>query len=81
MNNLQLSFACWNYDRISALIDGRVPVEGVDLRYINLPVDETFFRMARYKEFDIAEMSLSSYCISLHSKEKPFIAIPVWAGT
>lgn len=78
MNKLDLSFACWNYDRISALVDDRVTVEGVNLRYINLPVDETFFRMARYKEFDVAEMSLSSYCISLHSKEQPFIAIPVF---
>jgi 4,5-dihydroxyphthalate decarboxylase len=78
MNKLNLSFACWDYDRIRALIDGRVSVEGANLIYSNLPVDETFFRMARYKEFDVAEMSLSSYCMSLQTKERPFVAIPVF---
>jgi 4,5-dihydroxyphthalate decarboxylase len=48
------------------------------LYYSNLPVDETFFRMARYQDFDVAEMSLSSYCMSLHTEERPFVAIPVF---
>jgi 4,5-dihydroxyphthalate decarboxylase len=78
MKKLNLSFACWNYDRIAALIDGCVSVEGAELYYSNLPVDETFFRMARYQDFDVAEMSLSSYCMSLHTEERPFVAIPVF---
>jgi 4,5-dihydroxyphthalate decarboxylase len=41
-------------------------------------VEETFFRMARHREFDVAEMSLSSYAVSLHSEARPFIAIPVF---
>jgi len=45
---------------------------------LNLPVEETFFRMARFKEFDIAEMSLSSYCVTLAKPERPFIAIPIF---
>ena len=38
---------------------------GIDLNYLNLPVEETFFRMLRHREFDVAEMSLSSYVVSL----------------
>lgn len=57
MSRLQLSFACWDYDRTRALMDGRVKVDGIDLNYLNLPVEETFFRMARFKEFDLSEMS------------------------
>ncbi len=34
--------------------------------------------MARYREFDAAEMSLSSYAVSLASDPQPFIAIPVF---
>ena len=64
MNRLQLSFACWDYDRTRALMDGRVNVDGIDLNYLNLPVEGTFFRMARFQEFDLAEMSLSSYCVT-----------------
>lgn len=78
MSKLKLSFACWNYDRTRALQDGSVQADGIDLNYLCLPVEETFFRMARHREFDVAEMSLSSYCVSLNRPEKPFIALPVF---
>ena len=77
-SKLRLSLACWNYDRTRALIDGRVPVDGIDLTYLTLPVEETFFRMLRYHEFDVSELSLSSYVLSLSSPNPPFIAIPVF---
>lgn len=78
MPKLPLTLACWNYDRTRALADGRVTVDGVDLNYLNLPVEETFFRMLRHREFDVAEMSLSSYALSLFRENPPFIAIPVF---
>jgi 4,5-dihydroxyphthalate decarboxylase len=77
-SKLRLSLACWNYDRTRPLIDGRVPVDGVDLTYLTLPVEETFFRMLRHHEFDVAELSLSSYVLSLSSPNPPFIAIPAF---
>ncbi len=43
-----------------------------------MPVEETFFRMLRYREFDVAEMSLSSYTVSLFREPRQFIAIPVF---
>jgi 4,5-dihydroxyphthalate decarboxylase len=55
-----------------------VRAEGIDLIYNNLFVEETFFRMLRNREFDIAEMSLSSYCVSLMRDDPAFIAIPVF---
>ncbi len=73
-----MTLACWNYDRTRALADGRVQADGIDLNYLNLPVEETFFRMLRHREFDAAEMSLSSYVVSLFTPERPFIAIPVF---
>lgn len=75
--NRHLSLACWDYDRTLPLADGRVRPEGIDLTYLNLPVEETFFRMARHREFDVAEMSLSSYVLTL-ARDKAFIAIPVF---
>jgi 4,5-dihydroxyphthalate decarboxylase len=77
MAKLSLALACWDYDRTRALRDGRVPVDGVDLNYQQLDVEETFFRMLRHREFDACEMSLSSYCLSKF-KDDAFIAIPVW---
>ena len=78
MPKLALTLACWNYDRTRALVDGRVHAEGIDLNILELPVEETFFRMLRHREFDVAEMSLSSYVLTLFTPERPFIAIPVF---
>ena len=70
--------ACWDYDRTRALMEDRVPIDGIELNYLNLPVEETFFRMLRHHEFDVAEISLSSYTVSLFKENPPFIAIPVF---
>ena len=78
MSKLRLTCACWNYDRTRSLMDGAVQVDGIDLNYLNLPVEETFFRMIRNREFDVAEMSLSSYTVSTFRDPKPFIAIPIF---
>lgn len=73
----KLTLACWDYDRTAALADGRVSPEGIDLTYLSLQVEETFFRMARNQEFDLSEMSLSSYVLSRNSSDK-FVALPVF---
>ena len=38
---LQLSFACWDYDRMKAIEDGRVRPEGIELTFLNYRVEET----------------------------------------
>src|SRR6202165_2369463 len=78
MSKLRLAMACWNYDRTRALLEDRIPIDGIDLNYLNLPVEETFFRMIRHREFDVAEMSLSSYTVSMFREQRPFIAIPIF---
>jgi 4,5-dihydroxyphthalate decarboxylase len=78
MSKLKITLACWDYDRTRALMDGTVRPAGIDLNYLNLPVEETFFRMLRHREFDAAEMSLSSYAVSLFTEDRPFVAIPVF---
>jgi 4,5-dihydroxyphthalate decarboxylase len=78
MARLHLSLACWDYDRTRAIADGSVRPDGIDVNYHNLFVEETFFRMLRNREFDAAEMSLSSYCVSLMRDAPAFIAIPVF---
>lgn len=32
---LPLSFACWNYDRVSGLFDGSIQPKGIDLRRVS----------------------------------------------
>ena len=78
MGRLRLTFACWEYDRTRALADGSVKPDGIDLNVLNLHVEETFFRMLRHREFDVCEMSLSSYAMSAARDDPPFVAIPVF---
>jgi 4,5-dihydroxyphthalate decarboxylase len=78
MSSVKITVACWDYDRTRALESGRVQVEGVDLNYLPLRVEETFWRMLRYQEFDAAEMSLGSYLLSRDRGFPHFVAIPVF---
>ena len=78
MSKLRLSLGCWNYDRTRGLLEGRIQPDGIDLTYLDMPVEETFFRMLRHQEFDVAEISLSSYTVSLFKEPKNFIAIPIF---
>ena len=78
MGRLNLSLACWDYDRVRPLMDGTVRPDGIDLNFQPLVVEETFFRMLRYREFDAAELSMSSYVVTLSRRDRPFIAIPVF---
>jgi 4,5-dihydroxyphthalate decarboxylase len=78
MSKLRLTLACEAYDRTTALRTGEVSPDGIDLTYLAQPVEETFYRMIRYHEFDVAELSLSSYLLSLDTPGHPFVAIPVY---
>ena len=75
---MRFTLACWDYDRTRALQEGRVPVEGVELTYLPLRVEETFWRMLRYQEFDAAELSLGSYLMAREKGYPRLIAIPVF---
>src|ERR1700686_693072 len=78
MGKLRLPMACRDYDRTRGLLEEPVPIDGVELTYLNLPVEETFFRMLRHREFEVAELSLSAYTVSLFRDNPPFIAIPIF---
>src|SRR5581483_7213295 len=75
---LTISLACGLYDRTFPLIDGTVPVEGVDLNFVPMTTREIHRRQARHAEFDASEFSLSTLMM-LHSRgDRRFVAIPVY---
>ncbi len=78
MSKLQLSIAMGDYDRTRALLDGRVQIDGVDAVCMTLSPEETFFRAFRGLEFDISELSFSSYLVKLSTGTCPYIAVPVF---
>jgi hypothetical protein len=80
MARLRLTLACGDYDRTRALEEGVIRPDGIELTYLRLPVEETFFRMLRHREFEVAEMSLSSYVMSLQNDPAPFVGLPVFTS-
>ncbi|MDP3164423.1 MAG: ABC transporter substrate-binding protein [Hydrogenophaga sp.] len=78
MTKLQLSVAMGDYDRTRALYDGRVQIDGVDPVFMLLNPEEMFFRAMRSQDFDIAELSFSSYLVKHSRGESPYIAVPVF---
>src|SRR5256885_1893606 len=67
-------------DRSDALREGRIQPEGIDLVYLPLAPQESFFRMLRHFEFDASEMSLSAYTVAKSRGENRIIAIPVFTS-
>lgn len=77
MKKIQLSLISSKYERIAALLEGTVEVEGVELVWSNSHPSETFWRQLRFGEFDVAEMSMSSLLIAkAHGSD--MVAIPVF---
>ena len=80
VTDLPLTIACWDYDRIRALMDGRVRIEGCDPRFLTLSPEEVFFRAFRHAEFDVSELSFSTYLMASARGDCPYIAIPVFVS-
>jgi 4,5-dihydroxyphthalate decarboxylase len=79
VSRLQLTFACCRYDRMEAIREGTVTVEGVDLTCLTLKSGrDVFDRMGGGQEFDVAEMSASEFVSHAGTGDSPFVAIPVF---
>jgi 4,5-dihydroxyphthalate decarboxylase len=78
MSKLQLSIAIGDYDRMRPLVDGLVQIDGVDPQIMLLEPEEIFFRALRHEEFDICELSLSSYSVKTAAGTSRYIAVPVF---
>lgn len=78
MARLQVTMAGGRYDRTRALIDKSVRPEGIDFSYVEMPIEEVFWRVLRYHEFDVAECSLAYYLISKSMGQSTYVAIPLF---
>ncbi len=75
---LELSVAIGDYDRTRPLVDGRVQIDGVDPVFLLLSPEEIFFRAFRHADFDICELSLSSFALRTARGDNPYIGVPVF---
>jgi 4,5-dihydroxyphthalate decarboxylase len=70
LNPLPLTLALGAYDHTRDVTDGSVRVEGVQLRTLDLPIEEIFYRFTLHREWDASEMSMGKY-IALRSQAEP----------
>jgi 4,5-dihydroxyphthalate decarboxylase len=80
MSKLNLSIAIGDYDRNRPLIDGRVQMDGVDPVFMTLGPEEIFFRAFRSQDFDICELSLSSFTVKTAAGDCPYVGIPAFVS-
>jgi len=80
MAKLNLSVAVGPYDRTRALIDGSVQIDGVDPVCMTLSPEEIFFRALRHAEFDICELSLSSFTLKTSQGGGPYVGVPAFVS-
>src|SRR3954471_16762848 len=78
MAQVPITIACGNYDRTKAIIDGRVKVDGCAINYLPLYPEEIFHRAFKFQEFDVTELSFSSYLRTLDTSA--YIGIPAFVS-
>ena len=75
---LRLTLACGDYESVRALKEGAVRVDGVALNMLtDMDSSTRHWRMLRNREFDVCELSLSSY-LAARDRGWPLAAIPVF---
>ena len=77
MSKLRLSFISAFNERVQPLMDGTIQPEGLELIPTYSHPAETFWRQLKFQEFEIAEMSLSSYLIA-RSHGVDMVALPIF---
>jgi 4,5-dihydroxyphthalate decarboxylase len=80
LKKLQISVGCCNYDRTSAILDGRAPVEGCEVIPAAIEPEEAFHRAFRFGEFDVSEISLSSHTMMTSRGQNDYVAVPAFVS-
>jgi 4,5-dihydroxyphthalate decarboxylase len=59
-------------------VDGSVQIDGVDPVFMLLEPEEIFFRAFRHADFDISELSMSSFTVKTANGDCPYVGVPVF---
>jgi len=78
MARLTLSLSCVDYDRTRAIFEEKVRVAGCEIVGTPMSPEEAFHRAFKFQEFDITELSMSSYMNLVARGESPYVGIPAF---
>jgi 4,5-dihydroxyphthalate decarboxylase len=77
---IPITLACGDYDRTRAIKDGRVTVEGCDVTYLPMEPEEAFHRAFKHQEFDVCELSFSSYLRTVDAGTSAYVGVPAFVS-
>ena len=77
---IPITLACGDYDRTRAIKDGRVAVEGCDVTYLPMEPEEAFHRAFKHQEFDVCELSCSSYIRTVDAGTSAYVGVPAFVS-
>lgn len=80
LNTLALTCALSSNPRTLPIVNGEVKPAGIDLAVTALHPSEMFFRQLKYAEFDVSEMSCSSFTIATSQAPTQWIGLPVFTS-
>lgn len=80
MADIPLTIVTGDMDRVAAIKDGRVKVEGCDVTFIPMEPEEVFHRAFRYAEFDCCELSFSSHMRVTSQGKADYVGIPAFVS-
>src|ERR1700751_547007 len=80
MVEVPITIACGNYDRTAAIRDGRVKVDGCAVTDLPLYPEEFFPRAFKFQEFDVSEISFSSYIRTVTAGTSAYVGIPAFVS-
>ena len=76
--DLQLSIAMANNPRTRAIFEDKVKADGISLICTPLHASELFWRQLRFGDFDVSEMSMSSFLMALTGGDTRWVGLPVF---
>ena len=78
MTDIPISVACGDYDRVRALREGAVGIAGCAVTYSTVEANALFVRNLKNQEFDVSEMSFSTYITLKARGAHHYTAVPVF---
>ena len=78
MSDVQMSFAMSMNPRNRAIFEQRVKPQGIDFICHDVRASELFWRQLRFQEFDVSEMSISSFLMIMAKGDTNWIGLPIF---
>jgi len=78
MSDIDVTLAMAYYEHVADLTSGRVRVEGVSLRWLEMPVEEIFHRFIQFREWQVSEMSMGKYVSVVAGGDDSMVGLPVF---